>query len=222
MSDKKDEKEQKLDDNEKEEQKKLQEKESCLKNLVIKKGDYSIHVLIENTTNLVMVNDSLPEPIVKISCNNESKRTKNPGIKIKDYFFNEHFYFDHFGINEEIFDSAKILIEVYDRNNSSKEDYLGVVEFDYATIYSKKNHILENNWVALSNIYSTDDFSSVKGYLKLSISILHESDNRIELKTQDNNEGIVGIPPHIKPKYMQLKVRILLEKNSQIKKLSLL
>lgn len=34
-----------------------QQKESALQNLIIKKGDYNIHVLVENVMNLAMVED---------------------------------------------------------------------------------------------------------------------------------------------------------------------
>lgn len=43
---------------EQEEEKKLLKQQSSLKNLQIKKGDYSIHVLVEKVMNLVTVNDS--------------------------------------------------------------------------------------------------------------------------------------------------------------------
>lgn len=101
------------------------------------------------------------------------------------------------------------MIEVYDRNNTDKEEYIGVQELDYATIYSKPDHSVHNYWIALSNIYSETDFSSIKGYLKVSISILHDDDNRVELTPQDNDGALIAVPPHIKPNYMQLSVGVL-------------
>ena len=193
----------------KKEAEKQKQHESALKNLVIKKGDYSIHILVENIMNLAMVKENLPEPVVKVTCAGDDKRTKSLGCRVKENYYNEHFYFDHLAVNAEVFDSAKLLIEVYDSHNSDKEDYIGVSEIDYATIYQKPDHCLHNHWIALSNIYSETDFMSIKGYLKLSVSVLHEEDNRVELVSKDDDQGMIAIPPHIKPNYMQLTVGII-------------
>lgn len=183
--------------------------ESKLKDLVIKQGDYQIHVLVECLTQLSTINDSLPDPIVKITCNNETKRTKKVGIKVKEHSFDEHFYFTHQSMTMEKFDSSKILFEVYDRNNTSKKNYIGVQEIDYAAIYAEKEKSIKNTWIALSNINSEYDFSKINGYLRISISILHEDDPRVELSFKDNSDGLVTTAPHITNKYFQLKVSIL-------------
>ena len=187
----------------------LMKEESKLKNLIVKQGDYQIHVLIESLSQLSLVDDSLPDPCIKISCVDDSQRTKNIGVKLKERSFDEHFYFTHKGLNMEKFDSAKILLEVYDRNNTSKEDYLGVQEIDYATVYSAEDHCIKNHWIALSNIYSEKDFSTIKGYLRVSISILHDDDKRVELNSNQNDSGLISTAPHITNKYMQLKAAII-------------
>lgn len=151
----------------------------------------------------------LPDPVVKITAVGDDKRTKKIGIKVKEHEFDEHMYFTHKDVNMEVFDSAKILIEVYDRNNTSKKDYIGVQEIDYATIYSNEGHFLKNYWIALSNINNETDFSVIKGYLRLSVSILHDDDKRVELSSVDNDNGMISTPPHISNKYMQLKVGFL-------------
>lgn len=94
------------------------------------------------------------DPIVKITCNNETKRTKKVSIKVKEHSFDKHFYFTHQSMTMEKFDSSKskILFEVYDRNNTSKKNYIGVQEIDYAAIYAEKEKSIKNTWIALSNI----------------------------------------------------------------------
>ena len=186
----------------------INQEESKLKNLIVKNGDYQIHILIEKVMQLASINDNIPEPVVKITAVEQSKRTKKINQRLSEYDYNDHFYFDHKNLNLETFDSSKILIEVYDKHNSSKSNYIGVTELDYATIYSSDNHSLKNHWIALSNIYSDKDFSVIKGYLRISISILHEDDNRVELKPGANDSSMISTAPHITNKYKQLKINI--------------
>ena len=90
---------------------------------LMKKGDYTIHLLIEEVKNLVGKNaDFLPKPVVKVTCLNESKRTSKVSDGCTDYTFNEHIYFEKTDLPTEVLDSAKVVIEVYDYNNSKRED----------------------------------------------------------------------------------------------------
>ena len=60
--------------------------------VLMKKGDYSIHVLIEEIKNCTQIDkDHLPYPLVKITCfERDSKRTDKPAQPYTDYPFNEH------------------------------------------------------------------------------------------------------------------------------------
>ena len=58
---------------------------------LMKKGDYSVHVLIEEVKNLTSIKENqLPKPIVKVTCFNQSKRTVKPPQDCDAYTFNEH------------------------------------------------------------------------------------------------------------------------------------
>ena len=155
------------------------------KNLVLmKKGDYSVHILVEEVKSLEQKKeDQLPYPIVKLTVFNQSKRTEKTKLPCDSYIYDEHFYFEKSDLTVEQLDSSKIIIEVYDYSNSKmRQDYYGVYEFDIEYIYSMKNHSLNNHWLALSNSES-NDMTKVRGYLKLSISVLHDNDPRVELKS---------------------------------------
>ena len=57
----------------------------------MKKGDYSVHVLIEELKNLSSIKENrLPKPIVKVTCFNQTKRTSKPPQDCDAYVFNEH------------------------------------------------------------------------------------------------------------------------------------
>lgn len=175
----------------------------------MKKGDYSIHILVEEVKNLISKNEDIPYPVIKISVDKDSKRTKEVPTKVDTYFYGEHFYFDCLNMNPATLDSAKIVIEVYDKANSDRCDYLGIYEIDFGFVYNNKDHTLMNYWVALANPES-DDFSKIRGYLRFCCSILHTDDNRVELvaSTGSGKDGMVALPPQIKAVYYQIDLQI--------------
>ena len=53
---------------------------------LMKKGDYSVHVLIEEIKNLASRKEnSLPKPIVKVTCFGQTKRTSKPAEDCEAY-----------------------------------------------------------------------------------------------------------------------------------------
>ena len=196
-----------------------EEKESLMKEpsnideskniFLMKKGDYSVHILIEEIKSLIQLNENQnPYPIVKLTVFNQSKRTEKTKMECTNYIYDEHFYFDKANLTVEQLDSSKIVIEVFDSSNSRKrKDYFGISEFDLQYIYSMKNHTLNNHWLALSNPESKD-MTQIRGYLKLSISVLHDSDPRIELKSDPNSINCF-IPSQVKVEYRQLKIYLI-------------
>jgi hypothetical protein len=112
-------------------------------------------------------------------------------------------------MSAEELDSEKIVVEVMDMCYTDRKDYIGIYEFDFTYIYKNKNHCLQNFWVALANPES-DDICKVRGYLKLSVSILNESDPRVELscKSTDDPSSMCMIPPQVKMEYIQVSIHI--------------
>ena len=182
---------------------------SSQKLTLLKKGDYSIHVLIEEVKNLQYIKENkLPTPVVKITCFNETKRSEKPESPCDSYNYGEHFYFEKTNLTVEQLDSSKIIIEVYDYKNSSKRsNYFGIYEYDIEYIYNQNNHCLRNFWLALANPES-DNMTKVRGYLKLSISVLHDSDPRVELEINQNSNECF-LPSQIKMEYKLLSIYIM-------------
>ena len=175
---------------------------------LMKKGDYSVHVLIEEIKNLISIKqDRLPRPMVKITCFDQTKRTSKPEQDCDSYTFNEHIYFDRTNLSVDKLDSSKILIEVYDYHNFSRKYYFGVQEFDFEYIYSKEKHCIKNLWIALANPESPD-ITKINGYLKLSISIASTEDEKVELNPDPNKDADCMVPPQIKTTYKQLEINI--------------
>lgn len=66
-------------------------------------------------------------------------------------------------------------------------------------MYSENNHAFHHTWFALSNIERK--FNEISGYLKLSVSVLGDSDKAVELQCEPLSsitaEKKVLMPPHI-------------------------
>ena len=75
-------------------------------------------------------------------------------------------------------------------------------------IYNTEQHALHNHWIALANPES-DDFTKVRGFLRLSVSVLHENDDRVELMGNSSDNSQIALPPQIKMKYKQIYIYIL-------------
>ena len=175
---------------------------------LMKKGDYSVHVLIEEVKNLCSIKENhLPKPIVKVTCFNQTKRTSKPPQDCDAFVYNEHIYFDQTDLSVDTLDSSKILIEVYDYHNFSRKYYFGIQEFDFEYIYAKENHCIKNLWIALANP-EAKDITKINGYLKLSISIASTEDEKIELNPDPNADSDCMLPPQIKTTYKQLEIYI--------------
>ena len=170
----------------------------------MKKGDYSVHILIEEVKNLISIeNNQPPVPRVKMIVFGKEQRTSKMKNPCDNCVFNEHYYFDKTNLTAEMLDSEKIIIEVYDNLHTDKKDYFGIYEIDFAYVYGKPNHALNNIWIGLSNTES-EDMSQIRGYLKLSVSVLHVNDNRVELEPKEDDTNDCLIPIQIKMKYKQI------------------
>ena len=74
--------------------------------VIMKKGDYNVHILIEEVKNLIEIQEGdLPVPRVKMTVFEKSKRTSKMKKPCDSFVFNEHFYFDKTNLTAEMLDS---------------------------------------------------------------------------------------------------------------------
>lgn len=95
--------------------------------------------------------------------------------------------------------------------NILKKDYFGIYELDFSYVYNQDDHALHNVWIGLANPES-EDISKIRGYLKISISVLHEGDQRVELESVENEISNCIIPSQIQMTYKQISFYFLEEK----------
>ena len=181
-----------------------------------KKGDYSVHVFIEESKGLMPIEDGgTSNPVISVKCFGKSKCTKKlksvgPGATS---VWSEHLYFSKLGCSVTDIETEKILIEVKD-SGRLRSNVIGSYEMDITHVYFQAKHSLIHQWVILTNPYS-EDISVMKGLLKVGINVLHENDKAEDL-TLKITEDSLAIPPQVKLKTVQLVVQLLKAENLPI------
>lgn len=97
-------------------------------------------------------------------------------------------------------DSEKLYVKVHNIKDSNKLNYLGSYQFDLQRVYnSAKDHCLHNQWIGLFN-YENEDLCGINGFLRLSISVLHESDAKVALIATEENKKKSSfiLPPQLR------------------------
>ena len=174
----------------------------------MKRGDYMIHVMIEQAKNLKVPDGDVIDPIVEVSCLGERKFTKalddinNTGIAI----WNEHIFFEPKNVEEARLEKGTIELKLMDKG-FFKDALIGFYQFDLSYIYLKDQHALQHKWIVMSNPES-EDFGEVTGFLKISITIAGGGDEQVPIEDDPNptQEDFIQ-PPQITPEFYQMKVR---------------
>jgi len=130
---KEEDKEEKQEEETEEEKKAEPEKKNVC---TMKRGDYMIHVYIEQAKNLDVPEGATVDPIIEINCLNERKFTtaqddlSNTSVAV----WNEHIFFEPKNVEVERLQKGKIEIKLLDKG-FFKDALIGYYEFDLTTIY---------------------------------------------------------------------------------------
>lgn len=142
----------------------------------MKRGDYMIHVYVEQAKNMDVEEGSTIDPLVEISCLNERKFStaqddlNNTSVAV----WNEHIFFEPKNVEVERLEKGKIEIKLLDKG-FFKDSLVGYYEFDITSIYGRQDHALMHKWIVMSNPEG-EEFGKVTAYLKLSITICGAGD----------------------------------------------
>lgn len=174
----------------------------------MKRGDYMIHVYIEQAKNLDVPEGEVVDPIVEVNCLNERKFTtalddiNNTGVAI----WNEHIFFEPKNVEVERLQKGKIEIKLMDKG-FFKDALIGYYEFDLNSLYLREDHALMHKWIVMSNPEG-EEFGKVTAYLKLAITICGAGDEQVAIEDDPNpHEEEYLQPPQIQPEFYQLYVR---------------
>jgi hypothetical protein len=187
--------------------------------LQMKPGTYMLHIFIEEARSLLPPNKKeLCDPVFTVTAfgvTKSSKEFRNISAVSQVQVF-EHLYIEGKDKQAEEVLNERLVITV--RDNSfieSKKNIIGTHEVDLTYIYSNPNHGVVHRWTVLSNPEDSD-FGSMKGYLKVGLSLTHETDKPVDLSKKENpseKDKDLLIPPHVTPKAVQLIIHLLKAEN---------
>ena len=103
----------------------------------------------------------------------------------------EHLYFELKNLDPEEATGTMITLRLLNKG-WVKNEVIGIFEFSMSSIYFSEGHKIEHAWAALSNT-DTEDFSEIKGLIKMSICVTGPKDNAIKLDEDTGPE-----PPEMK------------------------
>ena len=91
---------------------------------------------------------------------------------------------------------------------------IGLYQFDLAYIYMMKKHTMAHQWIALSDP-SSENFSEVNAYMKLSITVAAGGDEQepLEPEPPGSKNDKVMMPPSIRPEFYQIRFRFFRAEN---------
>lgn len=175
----------------------------------MKKGDYMIHVFIENARQIKVPVDNPADAMLEVTVLGQKKYTsvKNDIGPTSKVAWNEHMFFEPKNLSQEDIESAKIAIRLLDKG-FFKDAMIGSYDLDVPFIYFKEKHCMEHQWIAMNNTSSKQP-NDVTAYLKLSVNVIAAGDAQVHLKEQTgkDDESKVLMPTSIKPKFYQIKFR---------------
>jgi hypothetical protein len=153
---------------------------------MMKRGDYMIHVYLEQAKEMMIDADATVDPIVELSVLGEKKYSQplNSISNTDVAVWNEHIFFEPKNVEQERLAEGIIEIKLMDKG-FFKDALIGSYQFDMTQIYQMKDHALLHKYVALSNPKS-ENFGDVTGYLKLSITIAGGDDPKIPIEEDPN------------------------------------
>ena len=130
----------------------LQEDKSENKDEKFKKGDYSVHLYIEETKGLLPLSSEVSDPTIRVKCFGKSKCTRKlsnigPGATS---LWNEHLYFSKLNSTVAEIEDEKIIIEVID-SGMLRDSLIGSYEMDMTYVYFQPKHCILHQWVILTN-----------------------------------------------------------------------
>lgn len=157
--------------------------------------------------------DDTVDPVVFCNAFGKSKGTsvKKDIGSVSAVYWGEHVFIDIKNADNDVIMTEKLSIEVKDHRTLLKDNMVGTYVMDLASIYDSPEHTIKHQWLALFNP-EWDKYDKVTGYIKVSVSLLHEDDKPIDLTVKDPNiigEENLKIPPQLQPELTQLVVTLL-------------
>ena len=182
----------------------------------LKKGDYTVHVFLEEIRGISVKGEDNIDVIVRINTLGSHRYSRvypelGPGAIV---YLGEHFFLNKADMTIDEIQTSNILIQVKNHSILFNDSIVGIYELDLVYVYKQPNHCLRHQWIAISNA-SGKSYTKVRGYIRIGVSVTHESDEPVDLALEDGKllDSKIMLPPQIVPKTTQLIITLLKAEN---------
>ena len=123
---------------------------------VIKKGDYLIHIFIQEARNLRMKGSDTVDAIIEVNCFGKKYTTVKEDVGPNaSVHWSEHIFFEPKGLSERDVQGGKFQIRILDQQ-MFKNAVVGSYEMDLSYVYFQEKHAVFNQWIGISNPTAKD------------------------------------------------------------------
>jgi hypothetical protein len=142
-----------------------------------------VHVL--EARDLKPKNSSMMiDPILSIEVLGEKRFTPKFTKDLAPYF-NQYFHIESEKVRD--FASETLVISIFDTGTIFRKELIGSFAFDLSEVHSRPNHEYFRVWTLLTSQDSTGK-ASVRGYLRLSVTVLRHGDVPVQHDEPDDDE----------------------------------
>ncbi len=110
-----------------------------------KRGDYTVHILIQKTKEIACPPSSTVDPLFEIQSlgKKQYSSAKSKIGSLTEVVWSEHVFIEQKDVTKQQAESGKILIKLLDKG-LFKNEIIGQFEFDLSYIYLMDKHAMEN------------------------------------------------------------------------------
>ena len=184
--------------------------------VVMKEGEYQLHILIESARNIILEGYTNVDAMVEVTFNGVTKHTKvkkdvTPTTKVK---FDEHIFFETGKLGIKEIEQSLIELRIVNKGFFSS-DTIGYFPISTTTIYNLEKHAVHSQLIAMNNP-TAEDKGKTSAILTISANLSGPGDESIQLKLgteKEANSKAPWIPTSIVKQYKQFYFKFIKAEN---------
>lgn len=142
---------------------------------------YNLHVMIEQTSGLNFADGETLDPKVKLIAFEQTKYStvKTEVAAATSVVWNEHFFFSKSLESTTQLDDEFLEVSVLDTSKTLRSAVVGSITMNLAAIYLSEQRKIVHTWSVLQNRDGKGSLSQAQGYIKFSVAMAKDSENRV-------------------------------------------
>lgn len=187
-------------------------------------GEYTLHLFVQDVAALDVGSGNTVEVGLQFNAFGKYSDARSyPNINVdSELYIGEHFFAVKSFTDREVLENEELEVAVLKKGifNKLTGNTLGAIKINICQIYFEKDRTIHHRWFILQNRDDPSQFQKVKGYVKLSLTLSHSQDPKIELlpesledRAKNKTKWDVEIPASISIKTNQIVINLIRGEN---------